>query len=327
MNMMKTGIIFAFMTCACGLRIASLAPVAGSTGSNAGLVPKEIIAKYQSQMDAHEEFLQRASDPKYTPPDMGMFTAVSKHNIGGKVEAPNNRFEAIKIELPLTPPLILYPTSDKPISVDGANKNLVGLTEMKANGCLVYAFGISGDSRFEEKMATTHGCEVHAFDCTIDTSYKSVQNKHFKFHDWCVGEADAELANADGLAGTTNNNMRKEGGNVAKKLVFKSLVDSMKELGHHGKTIDVLKFDVEGFEWQLFEKELLSGQVLPKQMSFEMHTEGAKPWAVPVANTDGKTNHEVNNVFLRLHKLGYRVVSKEINFKDHACAEFVVVRV
>merc|ERR1719272_1024046 len=189
---------------------------------------------------------------------------------------------------------------------------------MKQNGCVVYSLGIAGNSAFEEIMATKIGCDVHAFDCTINNQAASVKGKHFHFHEWCIG------SNKEVDMGGLNDNYLK-GEKKTETLIFKSLSDSMKELGH--SQMDLLKFDIEGFEWQLFTEELLKGKVLPKQISFEMHTQGAKDWSVPVSNTKGRSNHEVNNAFLALHKLGYRVVSKERNRHDHACAEFVMVLV
>mmetsp|Transcript_117607 Transcript_117607/g.329308 ORF Transcript_117607/g.329308 Transcript_117607/m.329308 type:complete len:102 (-) Transcript_117607:127-432(-) len=99
----------------------------------------------------------------------------------------------------------------------------------------------------------------------------------------------------------------------------------MAELKH--TSVDLLKFDIEGFEWRLFESELLGSKTLPAQLSFELHAEGANPAYVPPANIKGKNFPEINQLFLKLFDLGYRVVSKEINGGDPACAEFVLVNV
>jgi len=281
------------------------------------IVPKDIIERYQSQMQEYEEFLTKAADPSYVPPDMGMFKAVSKK---GSAEAPNNRFEAIRIELPLEPPLIEHIPVEAGVPESGllGGKNLVGLNELKKKkNCLVYSFGVSGNSKFEEAMVTEYGCEVHAFDCTVPEDFQSVKNKHFTFHRVCIGKDNGGLEGAEIKNHLESNH---------KQLVFKSMATIMKELGH--TSMDLLKFDIEGFEWQLFENELLTGNIeLPAQLAFEMHTDGAKPWSVSQENTKGHTHQDVNKVFLKLHKLGYRVVSKELNRHDHACAEFVLVRV
>lgn len=285
------------------------------------IVPKEIILRSQSKMQEQRERLTRAAQPSYVPPDMGMFDASSKK---GHASAPNNRFEAVKVELALEPPLIDHIPVELGLPEKGllGGKNLVGLTQLKnKKDCLVYSMGVSGNSAFEEAMATVYGCEVHAFDCTITEDFASVKNKHFVFHPWCIGKDNGGLNDVHKNDGIHTHDTNKY------HHVFKTLAASMKELGH--TSMDLLKFDIEGFEWQLFENELLKdgNTVLPAQISFEMHTDGAKPWAVPKENTAGHGNHEVNNVFLQFHKLGYRVASKELNRHDHACAEFVMVRV
>jgi hypothetical protein len=314
--MMKP-IILSLVLSASGIRFQQAPDVPGRS-----VVPQELITKYQSEMQEQEKRLIRAADPSYVPPDMGIYYASSSK---GKAQAPNNRFEAVQVELHLPVPLIDH------IPVEGGahekglfgGKNLVGMADMKKKGCVVYSLGVAGDSTFEQNMNSTIGCEVHAFDCTINANAKSVKGKSFQFHEWCIGNSkDTEEKDID-MSGLEGNYLK--GDNVGKQLVFKTLGQSMKELGH--SSMDLLKFDIEGFEWQLFENELLKGSVKPKQISFELHTDGAKPWAVPKGNSDGKKNHEVNKLFLGLHKLGYRVVSKEVNLHDKACAEFVMVLV
>lgn len=99
----------------------------------------------------------------------------------------------------------------------------------------------------------------------------------------------------------------------------------MSELGHDA--VDVLKFDIEGFEWKLFSTEILSGRLLPRQLAFELHTENASPYTVPPHLVEGKGFVEVNRLFLALHDLGYRVASREKNKYDGRCAEFVLVNI
>lgn len=276
--------------------------------------------------------LERSSRADYVPPDMGIHVSKScpqhsKKNyttgihICDHAKAPNNRFEAIEIDLPLSPPLIDHVPVEGGIdewTAGFGGKNLVNFPALKAkDDCVVYAIGIANNANFEEDMATKTGCEVHAFDCTVTPESKAykhaVEGTHFHFHQWCIGSHNSEKR----LDEKAWQYMPNE------KMVFKTLAQTIAELGH--THIDVLKFDIEGFEWQLFENELLKGIAKPVQMMFELHTEGAKPWSVPVNNVKGRANKEVNNLFLQLHKLGYRVASKELNQDDKACGEFVVV--
>merc|ERR1719188_1953828 len=99
----------------------------------------------------------------------------------------------------------------------------------------------------------------------------------------------------------------------------------MRLLGHD--LVDVLKFDIEGFEWKLFQSEIFGLKSLPRQLAFELHTQGSKPIAVPPHLVQGKDFVEVNGLFLALHDVGYRVVSKEMNIYDDKCAEFVLINI
>eukprot|EP00747_Dinoflagellata_sp_TGD_P070657 gnl/TRDRNA2_/TRDRNA2_156698_c0_seq6.p1 gnl/TRDRNA2_/TRDRNA2_156698_c0~~gnl/TRDRNA2_/TRDRNA2_156698_c0_seq6.p1 ORF type:complete len:343 (+),score=64.00 gnl/TRDRNA2_/TRDRNA2_156698_c0_seq6:70-1098(+) len=220
-------------------------------------------------------------------------------------------FQAVDVSLPLPLPIITRPSGT---GGGQGDKNIVGLQQMSENGrhCLVYGLGIAGDSAFEQEMAL-NGCEVHAFDCTVKPDSEVVTNKKFTFHHWCIGQkSNVSLADNNYFTGD-------------QEFQFKSLPDTMRELGH--SNIDLLKFDIEGFEWQLFATEILPSQNLPEQLSFELHTQQANPRFVPMDNVKSKDFVAVNKLFLNLYNMGYRVVSKEINNDDPACAEFVLINV
>ena len=105
--------------------------------------------------------------------------------------------------------------------------------------------------------------------------------------------------------------------------VFKTIDQTMKELKHTKRS--VLKFDIEGFEWGLFENNILNMKTHPVQLTLELHTQGANPRAVPPTVFEGKSFQAVNKLFLTLHDQGYRVISKEVNGGCPCCAEFVLV--
>ena len=88
-------------------------------------------------------------------------------------------------------------------------------------------------------------------------------------------------------------------------------------------------------------------RTLPFQLAFELHTRATRPCghsllsrskgmrrtrcatleAMPVNTILEKGPQAVAQLFERLHWAGYRVVFKEINRLDRACAEFVLVKV
>lgn len=229
---------------------------------------------------------------------------------GAKPEMPTERgsvFEAVQISFPLQPPFIDH---DPATGIGQANKNIVHFPGQ--NG-LVYAAGIADESDFETDIGNL-GFEVHAFDCTINDSAASVRSKPFKFHQWCLGSP----AFFEGNYYTQGKAMNYE---------FKWLNQSVRELSHSARDLDLLKFDIEGFEWRLFEHDLLLSDIKPTQLSFELHTEHANASYVPPSVVQGKGYVEVNELFLKLYNLGYRVISKELNNWDPHCAEFVLLNV
>ena len=180
--------------------------------------------------------------------------------------------------------------------------------ELIEQPCLVYGIGISDNSDFEALLARR--CEVHAFDCTVPVDAPAVLNKSFTFHRVCIGDNPHISATSYG---------RKHNSSLS----FESLSHVMGRLGH--KRLDVLKFDIEGAEWELFRTTLLAAPdiPLPSQLLFELHTVGANPKYVPPDMVAGKDKHAVNWLFATLWHLGYRVYSKEINrLRNGASSEF-----
>lgn len=226
-------------------------------------------------------------------------------------------FEDVDIMLPLAPPIIDHELQR---GTGQGIKNLVGMSPELSMGrkCVVYGIGISSNSAFETKMAEL-GCETHAFDCTISPETDSVFRKPFTFHEWCIGEqaGHGELGTryaAGFIEGLSN-----------KTLVFKSLAQTMRELGH--TELNVLKFDIEGFEWGLFERDIFTSSLRIEQIAFELHTVGVERRFVPRSLVKCRDRAAVDDLFIKLFDLGYRVVSKEINNHSPACAEFVVINV
>ncbi|CAB9509807.1 Methyltransferase-like protein 24 [Seminavis robusta] len=207
-----------------------------------------------------------------------------------------------------------------------SKKALVGETLFgKLDGdCVIYGAGIAYETSFEVTMAQKNtGCAVHSFDCTMNdvdalTRFIDYQKDivNLAFHPWCVGEEDA--VDQDVLKKSNVYDMSKFSSNMVR-------LEEIMERLHH-EEVDLLKFDIEGFEWKLFDSILQSTEHLPRQMAFELHTRHANPGYVPPHLVKEKGREAVVALFDRLYQLGYRTVSKELNFGDFRCAEFVVYR-
>merc|ERR1719401_2427933 len=70
-------------------------------------------------------------------------------------------FEAVEISFGVVPVKELYHQQKDGVEKKDGMKNI--FRNLNHTPCLVYAAGISGDSRFEQRLARQ--CEVHAFDC------------------------------------------------------------------------------------------------------------------------------------------------------------------
>ena len=182
-------------------------------------------------------------------------------------------------------------------------------------GCIVYAAGLAGSVRFEAAVVSEAGCSVHAFDCTLTEAQP--EWTFLSFHDWCLGQERS----------FENNVYSRRKAATNSTFLFKSLAEVRNELGH--PQIDLLKVDIEGFEWDLFETSLFAEAKdadLPQQLLFELHTMGAKP-DVPQSLLVHRSKAAVDRLFLRLFDIGYRVMHKELNDFDSRCAEFALLRV
>lgn len=146
--------------------------------------------------------------------------------------------------------------------------------------CLVYSVGSAGKVEFERGVKEGIGphCEIHTFDFT---SYNR-RNGHFEeglkglatFHHWGLG---------------TENDARK---NPSR---FKTLNQTIQELGHENRTIDLFKIDCEGCEWSTFEQWIKQDI---RQILVETHH---APF--PTAK----------DFFYGLHDAGYVIFNKEAN--------------
>lgn len=193
------------------------------------------------------------------------------------------------------------------------DKFFIGPRTVKEKGSsfVVYSFGCADSVNFELYMAKL-GSSVFAFDCTVK---KKDNWNSFTFNPWCLGKPQS-----------FENNVYSQS-SADKNFTFYQLPEIKKTLNH--RIIDIFKMDIEGFEWDILENEIVKGKKrdLPNQLLFELHTQGANPLAVPKRLVDGKTRNEVNILIHQLRVRGYRCASVAINPQDRYCAEIVMVKV
>ena len=212
----------------------------------------------------------------------------------------------------ILPAIFIHPNLVHPSDGLGDNeKYFIGNEAIKQIGkeYIVYAAGVAGQPFFENYMSNL-GANVYAFDCT-DYNRK---NYNFNFYQWCIGKAKS--FEGSGYAHGQNTGQ-----------LFYSIKEIKEKLNH--TKLHMLKMDIEGFEWDLIENEIINGDEnsLPEQLLFELHTEGANTKWVPAGNVYHKRIDQVNRLVYGLWLRGYRLMNIDINIGDPKCAELAFVRI
>ena len=138
-----------------------------------------------------------------------------------------------------------------------------------------YLVGVGTDISFDIAVMEKFGCQVHAFDPTpISKSWIESQNLPSLFHFHAVGlaAADGEFTlHAPSAAGHVSFSMNGNGDTNTKdtvKLPLQRTASIMKGLGH--SHIDLLKMDIEGFEYDVID-DIIKSSIRPKQWLIEFH--------------------------------------------------------
>ncbi len=142
---------------------------------------------------------------------------------------------------------------------EGRLKNQTAGKEIR-NGCLVYSVGSNGDFRFEAgfQSIVPDVCEIHTFDFT-DYSSRVPRGKNIFFHKWGLKPSYTETKPA------SSNAFRQT---IPSHLPFKTFQETIRELGHEGRPIDIFKIDCEGCEWSTY-KDWIQADL--RQILVEVH--------------------------------------------------------
>ncbi|XP_045202151.2 probable methyltransferase-like protein 24 isoform X2 [Mercenaria mercenaria] len=161
--------------------------------------------------------------------------------------------------------------------------------------CLVYSFGINHLFDFDRDVVERFGCDVHCFDPSMKNETKRL-SEHIWFYRW-------------GLGGKNEIN--------SKQWNMKTLDTIRRELGHTNRTIDLLKIDIEGDEWNAIPQMISSGALDDvRQISMETH------FSAEHANQGDYWGnlppHKQLSSLRQLYDFGYRTFMRERNMWSHA---------
>ena len=139
---------------------------------------------------------------------------------------------------------------------------------------VVYSFGVGEDISFDLSFIATYGTTIHAFDPTPKSlAWLRTQTLPLRLiiHDYGIAAFDGEIAfyppeNDAHVSHTVLD--RPATKDRAIHVPVKRLCTIMAELGH--SSLDILKMDIEGAEYDVIE-DMLSSGIRPRQVLIEFH--------------------------------------------------------
>lgn len=140
---------------------------------------------------------------------------------------------------------------------------------------VVYGVGVGTDISFDLGLIDRFGCAVHAFDPTPvcgDWIAAQALPERFHFHAIGLGAQDAEVAfHRPSVDGHVSFSLAGGPERPADDVVLcpvRRVSSLMDQLGHDH--IDLLKMDIEGFEYQVID-DVVASNVRPSQWLIEFH--------------------------------------------------------
>lgn len=137
---------------------------------------------------------------------------------------------------------------------------------------IVYSFGVGNDISFDLEMIAKLGLKVHAFDPTprvVEWISQQILPSNFYFHPFGLAAMDGEVSfKVPVNPNKISHSMVRDGLELSDKVIVNSLSSCMARLGN--KSIDLLKMDIEGAEYEVIES-LSRSSIRPKQLLVEFH--------------------------------------------------------
>jgi hypothetical protein len=113
----------------------------------------------------------------------------------------------------------------------------LGRIAKERGGCLIYSIGSRGQYEFEDGLTILNGpvCEIHIFDPSGDYGRPGDPKNNIYYHRW-------------GLRSSYSSVEQKQ----PRGWKYMTLQETMENLGHTNRTIDIFKIDCEDCEWTTY---------------------------------------------------------------------------
>lgn len=201
------------------------------------------------------------------------------------------------------------------------SKQVCGLEELNRSsekggdhGCVIYSLGGNNQWEFERDALEKTNCQVHTFDCTgLISRFTKPNHERLHFHHVCLGTHFVPAPPPQTCSG-----------NICGE--FWTLDQMQHNLGHKG--IDLLKIDIEGFEWPLFDSlETSTNFAMPMQMLMEVHYSIESDIKAPNHTHTNDKATDLVRFQTHLLKRGFVVVKRDDNPHCPHCTELTLMRI
>ncbi|XP_046554944.1 probable methyltransferase-like protein 24 isoform X3 [Haliotis rubra] len=164
--------------------------------------------------------------------------------------------------------------------------------------CLVYSFGIDNDFSFDDAMAK-RGCTVYSFDPSMGvTDHRHSERVFFKNMGLGASDTDSFHPNFDGYVRHSTS------------WKVRTLKSIMKLLGHEKRVIDVLKIDIEVYEWAVTANIMKDG-LFPQIRQFLVE------WHIFPNEPSRERFQDIYDAYMSLKKNGFQFYHKNSGSRYH----------
>lgn len=167
---------------------------------------------------------------------------------------------------------------------------------------VVYSAGVGGDISFEKQLTNQFGCEIILLDPspTGEATMNKPENQHpkLKFQKVGLADSDGDIVLCAPENKTEQSSYFMSSGDKGISVPCLSLPRFMKMHGH--TCIDLLKMDIEGFEYGVL-KQICAQKLPVKQICVEFHHS-----LIP-----GITRQQTIGAIIRLLCSGYKLIHRK----------------